>query len=86
MVSLQSHDVASSGTSWINTTSALPVCGQPVEFMLAERECPIVGVYSEDGFRSRWTRYAPQLVCRWRGAITHEQPSGDIFVSAISPS
>lgn len=53
---------------WISTASALPVRGQPVEFMLATRECPIVGVYCGDGFRSRWTHYASELVCRWRGA------------------
>lgn len=53
---------------WINTAAALPADGQPVEFMLGARECPIFGVYSHDGFRSRWTRYAPDLVCKWRGA------------------
>jgi hypothetical protein len=55
-------------STWISTASALPIRGQPVEFMLAERECPIIGVYSGDGFRSRWTHYASELVCRWRGA------------------
>ena len=63
MASAQLHE-----TFWISTTSALPAQGQPVEFMLTARECPIVGVYAEDGFRSRWTHYAPELVCRWRGA------------------
>jgi hypothetical protein len=61
------HDAS----TWISTTAALPVMGQPVEFMLESRECPIVGVYSGDGFRSRWTHYAAELVCRWRGAA-HE--------------
>ena len=56
-------------STWINTTAQLPARGQPVEFMLAARECPIIGVYSDGGFRSRWTHYAPELVCRWRGAI-----------------
>ena len=55
-------------TSWISTESALPADGQPVEFMLDTRECPIMGVYSQEGFRSRWTRYAADLVCKWRGA------------------
>jgi hypothetical protein len=55
-------------SNWIYTASQLPARGQPVEFMLAARECPIVGVYGDGGFRSRWTRYAPELVCRWRGA------------------
>jgi hypothetical protein len=63
MASALLHDA-----TWISTASALPARGQSVEFMLAARECPIVGVYSDDGFRSRWTRYAPELVCRWRGA------------------
>jgi hypothetical protein len=56
-------------STWISTKAALPVQGQPVEFMLASRECPIVGVYSGDGFRSRWTHYASELVSRWRGAV-----------------
>ena len=60
--------VVSHDTSWISTASALPVDGQPVEFMLGARECPIIGVYSQDGFRSRWTHYAADLVCKWRGA------------------
>jgi hypothetical protein len=55
-------------STWIYTASQLPAQGQPVEFMLAARECPIVGVYGDGGFRSRWTHYAPELVCRWRGA------------------
>ena len=65
MAVVETHDPS----TWISTTAALPVAGQPVEFMLAERECPIVGVFSGDGFRSRWTHYASELVCRWRGAI-----------------
>ena len=65
MAPAEHHDAS----TWISTTAALPVTGQPVEFMLAARECPIVGVYSGDGFRSRWTHYASELVCRWRGAV-----------------
>ena len=63
MTTSVTHDV-----HWISTTAALPVNGQPVEFMLGARECPIFGVYADDGFRSRWTRYASDLVCKWRGA------------------
>ena len=64
---------------WISTASALPIRGQPVEFMLVTRECPIVGVYCGDGFRSRWTHYAAELVCRWRGAAdaAHRQMAID---------
>ena len=58
-----------SDTSWIETAAALPASGQPVEFMLAERDCPIVGTFGADGFRSRWTRYSLEIVSRWRGAI-----------------
>jgi hypothetical protein len=65
-----SHELPAS--SWIETASALPVSGQPVEFMLAERDCPIVGVFGEDGFRSRWTRYSLEIVSRWRGAVDGE--------------
>lgn len=64
----ESHDTS----QWISTAAALPAAGQPVEFMLAARECPIIGVYSGDGFRSRWTHYAASLVARWRGAVDDE--------------
>jgi hypothetical protein len=60
-------------STWISTASQLPARGQPVEFMLAARECPILGIYAEGGFRSRWTHYAPELVCRWRGAMGAER-------------
>ena len=56
-------------TKWISTASALPIHGQPVEFVLDARECAITGTYAHGGFLSRWTRYAPELVCKWRGAI-----------------
>lgn len=63
---------ALSDTRWIQTAAALPADGQPVEFMLGARECPIFGIYSQDGFRSRWTRYAADVVCKWRGAPEHD--------------
>ena len=73
MAAAEHHDAS----TWISTAAALPIMGQPVEFMLAARECPIVGVYSGDGFRSRWTHYAAELVCRWRGAIGDGALDGD---------
>ena len=84
MTSFHPHDLAAHDLNWISTESALPACGQPVEFMLAERECPIVGIYADDGFRSRWTRYAPQLVCRWRGAADHAPKASEASVAAAS--
>jgi|KBSMisStaDraftv2_1062788.scaffolds.fasta_scaffold2276042_2 hypothetical protein len=65
-------------TNWINTKAQLPARGQPVEFMLAARECPIVGVYSDGGFRSRWTNYAPEIVCRWRGALGDDRNASSL--------
>ena len=59
MVMIASHD-----SNWISTASAMPADGQSVEFMLGARDCPIFGVYSQDAFRSRWTRYAVDLVCK----------------------
>jgi len=53
--------------AWIDTTSALPVNGQAVQFLLHRRQSPISGMYARDGFRSRWTSYATELVCKWRG-------------------
>lgn len=71
MASALPHD----SSSWIETDAQLPARGQPVEFMLAARECPILGIYAEGGFRSRWTRYAPEIVCRWRGATGPDRMS-----------
>ena len=53
--------------AWIDTASALPANGQFVQFLLHRRQSPISGVYARDGFRSRWTSYATELVCKWRG-------------------
>ncbi len=53
--------------AWIDTASALPVNGQPVLFLLYKRQSPISGMYARDEFRSRWTSYATELVCKWRG-------------------
>ena len=64
-------------THWISTAAALPADGQSVEFILGARECPIVGVYTQDAFRSRWTRYAADVVCKWRGAT-----AGDLSLRA----
>ena len=61
--------VSEDDTRWISTASALPINGQPVEFVLDARECAITGTYAHGGFLSRWTRYAPELVCKWRGAL-----------------
>ena len=56
-------------TAWIDTASALPAAGQPVQFVLHRQASPISGVYAADGFRSRWTHYASELVCKWRGLV-----------------
>lgn len=58
--------------SWISTESALPADGQPVQFVLYRRSLPIAGVFTHDGFRSRWTRYAREVVCKWRGLLDGE--------------
>jgi len=55
--------------AWIDTESALPAAGQRVQFVLHRQQAPIAGVYAADGFRSRWTHYASELVCKWRGLI-----------------
>ena len=59
--------------SWISTESALPADGQPVQFVLHRRSLPIAGTYSRDGFRSRWTHYAQEVVCKWRGLLDDEE-------------
>ena len=53
-------------TSWIRSSTALPRDGQPIEFVLDDREIAIAGTYAGQIFRSRWTLYDVERVGAWR--------------------
>jgi hypothetical protein len=51
---------------WISSADALPQEGQVVEFVLEYRDIAMTGVYQEQVFRTRWSRYEPASICEWR--------------------
>lgn len=51
---------------WFETVHALPMDGDPVEFLLEDREIVIDGSYAQHAFRSRWSEYRETRVSRWR--------------------
>jgi hypothetical protein len=53
-------------TPWINSSTALPSDGQPIEFVLDHREVAIAGTYAGQIFRSRWSSYDIERVAAWR--------------------
>lgn len=42
---------------WVRSSTALPREGQPVEFVVDDREIAIDGTYAGQNFWSRWTKY-----------------------------
>ena len=62
-------------TSWIRSSTALPRDGQPIEFVLDDRDVAIAGTYAGQIFRSRWTLYDVERVGAWRLAALSS--SGD---------
>lgn len=59
---------------WTKTAVALPPDGTEVEFLLDERICPMRGVYAVGRFESRWNRYPPPSVSRWRAVAAAAEP------------
>lgn len=55
-------------TTWVRSSAALPYEGQPVEFILDDREIAIDGTYAGHTFCSRWTKYDLDRVGSWRVA------------------
>lgn len=53
-------------TPWVRSSTALPREGQPVEFVLDDREIAIDGTYAGQTFWSRWTNYDLERVGSWR--------------------
>ena len=57
-------------TAWILSSTALPRDGQPIEFVLDNREVAIAGTYAGQIFQSRWTSYDLERVGAWRLAAS----------------
>jgi len=53
---------------WIFSSTFLPYTGEPIEFMLEERNQPIHGTFSNGVFHSRWADYDADRVASWRGS------------------
>jgi hypothetical protein len=51
---------------WIFSSTFLPYTGEPIEFMLEDRNQPIHGTFADGVFHSRWADYDPERVASWR--------------------
>jgi len=64
----------------VNGSQGLPREDQPVEFFLDGRDTPIVGIYGEQTFRSRWSGYAIDRVSSWRSVGIAERAPASLSV------
>lgn len=55
-------------TPWIPSSTFLPYTGDPIDFLLEDREQPIRGVFADGGFHSRWADYDTCRVTSWRAS------------------
>lgn len=53
---------------WIASSTGLPHNGEPIEFLLDNREVALDGTYDHQTFRSRWAGYEVDRVKTWRSA------------------
>jgi hypothetical protein len=53
---------------WIFSSTFLPFAGEPIDFMLEDRNQPIHGTFVDGIFHSRWADYGPDRVQSWRGS------------------
>lgn len=51
---------------WIFSSTFLPYTGEPIEFMLEDRNQPIHGTFADGIFHSRWADYDANRVASWR--------------------
>lgn len=59
----ESHDMQA---QWIYSSTFLPYTGEPIEFMLEDRQQPIHGIFANGLFHSRWADYDADRVQSWR--------------------
>jgi hypothetical protein len=60
------HQAESDTMNWFVTAQRLPTPGDPVEFLVEDREIVIDGRYEDRAFRSRWGEYRESRVSVWR--------------------
>jgi hypothetical protein len=53
---------------WVFSSTFLPYTGEPIEFMLEDRNQPIHGTFADGIFHSRWADYDADRVASWRGS------------------
>lgn len=53
---------------WIFSSTFLPYTGEPIEFLLEDRQQPIHGTFANGLFHSRWADYDADRVASWRGS------------------
>ena len=61
-------------TGWVASSMGLPNEGQPIEFVLDNREAVMDGTYLQRMFQSRWTGYEIGRVRSWRAADVFPMP------------
>lgn len=59
--------------NWYVTAQRLPAPGDPVEFLVEDREIVIDGLYEDRAFRSRWGEYRESRVSVWRPRATQRR-------------
>ena len=62
-------------TGWVASSMGLPHEGQPIEFVLDDRETVMDGTYLQRMFQSRWTGYEVGRVRGWRSADVFQMPA-----------
>jgi hypothetical protein len=53
---------------WIISSTFLPYTGEPIDFLLEDRETPISGTFADGRFHSRWADFSADQVQSWREA------------------
>jgi hypothetical protein len=56
-------------TPWVFSSTFLPYTGEPIDFLLEDREEPIHGTFDGGTFHSRWANYDSSRVRSWRQAL-----------------
>jgi hypothetical protein len=67
---------------WIFSSTFLPYTGEPIEFMLEDRNQPIHGTFADGIFHSRWADYDADRVASWRGS--EPDPSAEPIASSTA--
>ena len=69
---------------WIHSSTFLPYTGEPIEFLLEERDQPIPGTFTNSAFHSRWADYGIDQVQAWRGAEPAASPTASTAIPATT--